>query len=277
MTQSIRKYDESPDFESPVFQRKFELLPDTHPEYPNLRRIRYLRNIPLHSIRSGDLGGWLEKEENLSHEGDCVVLEEAMVYQDARIYGKAVVYQKARIYGSATIHENACVFGEARIYEHAKVSGSAEVWDRSNIHGESYISGTARVYEKADVSGSTYIYGTARIHGRAHISGKAHIFGSAEVRDNALISIPKDIVWFSNVGSERGTLTAFRVSGGGIWITRGCFSGTLDEFLQASLKKHGEDSWYHQEYSILAKAILHRFNQAIDLPKESPSSSNVTS
>lgn len=34
-----------------------------------LHRIRAVRDIPEYEIKSGDMGGWLETEENLSHNG----------------------------------------------------------------------------------------------------------------------------------------------------------------------------------------------------------------
>ena len=38
------------------------------------------------NVKKGDLGGWIEKESNLSHRGDC------WVYGDARVYGRAMVF-----------------------------------------------------------------------------------------------------------------------------------------------------------------------------------------
>ena len=36
-----------------------------------LRRIKALRSFG--DVKEGDLGGWIEKESNLSHEGNCWV------------------------------------------------------------------------------------------------------------------------------------------------------------------------------------------------------------
>ena len=36
-----------------------------------LHRIRALRDIPSVNVKSGDLGGWIEKESNLSQDGDA--------------------------------------------------------------------------------------------------------------------------------------------------------------------------------------------------------------
>ena len=41
--------------------------------------------------KKGELGGYIEKEENLSQEGN------ARVYDDARVFGNAEVYDDARV------------------------------------------------------------------------------------------------------------------------------------------------------------------------------------
>lgn len=44
-----------------------------------LHRIRALIDIPEHDVKAGDLGGWLETEENLSHNGAAWVTDSALV------------------------------------------------------------------------------------------------------------------------------------------------------------------------------------------------------
>lgn len=47
--------------------KKYELTES----YGTFWRIRALRYIPRYGVRPGDLGGWIESEENLSQDGDC--------------------------------------------------------------------------------------------------------------------------------------------------------------------------------------------------------------
>ena len=104
-----------------------------------LHRIQALRDF-CH-IKAGDLGGFVESEANLSHEGDCW------------IYGYAEVYGNADIYGNAEISGYAEVYGNAEIYGNAKVSGYAEVY------GNATVGGNARVFGNAEVSGSSKVCG----------------------------------------------------------------------------------------------------------------------
>ena len=42
------------------------------------------------------------------------------------------------------------------------------------------------------------------------------------------------------VGTENGTLTAYKTKDGSIELTRGCFRGSIDEFVAKSQQVHDE-------------------------------------
>ena len=60
-----------------------------------LHRIRAVAEFGL--VKVGDLGGWIEKEENLSHEG------KAWVYGDAKVWGNAEVWGNANIFSASHV------------------------------------------------------------------------------------------------------------------------------------------------------------------------------
>ena len=59
-----------------------------------LYRIKAKRAIDRIGVAAGDLGGYVESEKNLSHDGS------AWVYGEAQVYGSAWVYGEARVYGA---------------------------------------------------------------------------------------------------------------------------------------------------------------------------------
>ena len=65
-------------------------------------------------VKVGELGGWIEKEENLSHEG------KAWVCGDAKVCGDAEVWGNAKVWGNANVCGNAEVF----LASHVLVMGS---------------------------------------------------------------------------------------------------------------------------------------------------------
>ena len=64
---------------------KYELLADDTIEFygRTLHRIKACRNFE--NVKSGDLGGYIETENNLSQEGDCWVADNAYVYGNAYV------------------------------------------------------------------------------------------------------------------------------------------------------------------------------------------------
>ncbi len=62
-----------------------------------LHRIKALRNFGF--VQAGELGGFIEKEDNLSHEGN------AWVFGNAKVYGNARIRENAQVYGNAYINQ----------------------------------------------------------------------------------------------------------------------------------------------------------------------------
>jgi carbonic anhydrase/acetyltransferase-like protein (isoleucine patch superfamily) len=198
-----------------------------------LYRIKALRAFG--NVEEGELGGYISSESNLSHEGLCWVYGDAQVHGNARVYGDALVCGNARVHGDALVCGNAQVCGNAR------------------VHGDALVCGNAQVY------GNAWVYGDAQVHGNARVYGDAWVYGNARVSGDANIENNQTIMWFSKVGSEKGTLTAFQGQHKNILVTRGCFFGTLEDFEKAVKEKHGS-SKCGQEYSLLIEVIRLRFS-----------------
>jgi len=88
--------------------------------------------------------------------------------------------------------------------------------------------------------------------GNAWVSGDAQVFGNAQVYGDARV------MWFSKVGSENGTLTAYYSKTKEIIVTRGCFIGTIDEF-ERKVKEVHAGKKTEKEYLILIDYIKTRF------------------
>ena len=148
--------------------KKYEMIPQEN----GMFRIKALVNISKFDIKIGDLGGLIEKEENLSHNGY------AWISGNARVFGNAQVSGNARVSGDARVYGNAWISGDARVFGNAQVFGNARVY------------GDARVYGNAQVSGNAQVYGNAQVSGNARVSGDARVYGNAQVYGNALVVSP---------------------------------------------------------------------------------------
>ena len=94
-------------------EKKYEFTGEAHTLHDGtiLRRIRAIKNFG--NVKAGDLGGFIENEKNLSHEGLCWVSDEARVFDSASVSGSAWVFGSARVCGSASVSGNASVSGSA--------------------------------------------------------------------------------------------------------------------------------------------------------------------
>jgi hypothetical protein len=155
--------------------KKYEILQDQTLEHEGrtLYRIRRLGD--------GKVGGWIEKEENLSQEGRGFVHNEAKVYGDAKVSESADVYDYAEMYG------NAKAFGNATVYDDAQVGGNAEVFGFAKVLGFAKVYGNAKVYGDALVFVNAQVYGNAKLFGNARVCGWAEVWGEATVTVDAIL------------------------------------------------------------------------------------------
>ena len=171
-----------------------------------LFRIRALQDF--RDVKAGDLGGYIEKEDNLSQYDYC------WVYDNAKVFGNSKVRENARIYDYAKVHENAWVDGNSEIYGNAEVYGNAEICDMCQI------------YDNAKVSENTII------------SGRAKVYSNAEVYGNARVYKNTHLLQIGAIGSRDDTTTFFRTKDKEIYVSCGCFTGDIEEFEKAVEEEH---------------------------------------
>ena len=100
--------------------KKFELTSESIVNIFGKKLFRIKALIEFGNVKEGELGGFIEKEENLSHEGNAWVYGNAEVYGDAWVCGNAEVCGDAKVYGDAWVCGNAEVCGDA---DYATVKG----------------------------------------------------------------------------------------------------------------------------------------------------------
>jgi len=93
---------------------KFKLTDNKMQHYNRtLYQIEALKDFK--DVRKGDLGGWIENENNLSQDGNAWVYDNAKVFDNARVSGNACVYDNAWIWDNACVYDNARVYGDAKV------------------------------------------------------------------------------------------------------------------------------------------------------------------
>lgn len=116
--------------------KKYELVQDeritfTTIDGAELYRVKAL--IDFKDVKAGDLGGWVRSEDNLSHEGDCWIYDNAMVDE------RAIVRDNAEVRGECVVHDKAVIGGNAVL------DGNITVADEVKILQDSYIQSESRI------------------------------------------------------------------------------------------------------------------------------------
>ena len=140
-------------------------------------RIKALRDITLISgetVHAGDLGGYIESEENLSHEGSCWVAYKSLVFGNTatnEIYGGTPHITENAYIKDSTVSENAVIGGNAFILN-SHLSGKAKVYGDACIIENSMIGGNA------DIGGNAFVLGNAQVIGNITIKNTERVYGS---------------------------------------------------------------------------------------------------
>ena len=116
----------------------------------------------------------------------------------------------------------------------------------------------ARVYGKALIYGFASIYGDANIFNKAQVFGDTRISGYTDICHHGLISNNNDYLYFKGLGSYNRDTTFFKCNDGEIYVSCGCFKGTLTEFENQVKKTHG-DNKYAKEYLECIKIVKIHF------------------
>lgn len=210
-------------------------------------RIEALRDFD--TVNKGDLGGWIEKEANLSQRGTC------WVYNDAAVFNDAMVADSAMIAGHANVLDNAIVTGYARVYDNAHLKNDVIISGYAIVCGNVRIYNQAQIYNSVEIFGNAHIYGNARlynnvkifdnvkIHGHTDIYGNIHIGGNADIKSTTDYYVGKN-TWSS------GRYFVYTRSNKK-WRV-GCFYGTSKELIEKAYK---DSKLSGEEYERVVKYV----------------------
>ena len=213
-------------------EKKYELIPS---DKEGLYRIKALKDF--NDVKKGDIGGYIQSENNLSQLGDCWIYDNAKVYDNAVVIGKAIVCDYAELYDNAQVCDNAIV------RDNAQVCGKAIVCDNAIVCGNAVVCCKARVEDNA------VVWNNAQIYGYAKVCGNARIWGNADVSGDAIISSDKDYIVFKNWWSSGRYFTWTRSNN--MWKV-GCFYGTGEELIAKAYKDSEESG---REYEKIVKYV----------------------
>ena len=248
--------------------KKFELITNdwVMMDKTKLFRIRALREFG--NVKAGDLGGYIEKESNLSQEGKCWAYDKSFIFGNATVKDNAVVCDNAQIRDNACISDNVIVGDKAFIADNACISDDVTIRGNARIYSHVCISGHIFIGDCASISGYANIkgHGNGFIGGNTLISGNACIDGdvymiSAWINGNAYIKNNADYVTFMGFDRKHLIITFYKDIEKGISVSWGGFwCGRIDDF-RKQIKNEYEDSKIGKDYLMLIDLIEQHFKE----------------
>lgn len=117
-------------------EKKYELVDVDH-VYPNVRALR-----DFGDVKAGELGGRVDDEESLSHDGNC------WVYPGGLVRGHSKVEGNAKVYG--TVQHGANVRDDAKICRNASADSGVTVGGTAVLEDYEWVTGSAYVESNDD-------------------------------------------------------------------------------------------------------------------------------
>lgn len=222
-------------------QPKFKILPEERKVLNNgasAFRIIALRSFG--SVHEGDVGVYIENEENLSHRGYCWVGKDAVVSGSSRVLDNSLVTDQAWVSGFSQI--SGC----------AKVQGNASVRGTPKVTGRALIQGHASIRDDDEIMGGTVVEGSALVRGSSSLS-----YGL--VQGNALIEKSSDVMFLAFNAGFSVELSAYRDIHQGIRISTPAFSGSPAHFKAYVLDTCGEKSPFIETFAAFLLMVESHF------------------
>ncbi|MDR2761467.1 MAG: hypothetical protein LBB88_02565 [Planctomycetaceae bacterium] len=191
------------------------------PDGRRVERIIALRDFG--NVKSGTIGGFIEYDENLSHDGVCWIADNAIaagqsrVSQNALLRDRAMIDGRTMVSGSAIIQDDAFLYKNVFAYENSVVGLKSYLTDGVTVSGNSRIfcnyrynksgrlrlpnlCGLAETRDFARLEGAISVNDRCIIAGNAIVRGDVKLCDRVRVDDNAIvenIAFLADDVWIT--------------------------------------------------------------------------------
>lgn len=236
-----------------------------------LYRIEAIRSF--NDVICGDMGGYVESEDNLSQEDDCWIYDDSMVFNKARVSNKAVVHNNVIIYKGAIIKDNVIITdnvvieGESIISGNSQISDNVEIYGTCNIYGNSIITNDVSLYEEITIGDNSFIADNTKLIGKITINGKSLLCGNTQIKcvkgitlNNITLIWANDITVINGKNHKKGDLEYIWVSPEQKWYTND-MRLSENELLKVLL--YGNNIFKHMY--IIKHIILHKIKNMLCL------------
>lgn len=161
-------------------------------------------------VHVGELGGYVESEDNLSQEGNCWLFDKARVKDGGKVLDDAIVYDKCLVSKNSIIRGRSVVGGHCFVTNQSviidsRLEGNVIVNGHSTVHSGAYLYGEIGV-DQSDVGNLVNLIGRISVK-KSRITAPLELSGDYEL--NFDVSDPHSVIGY-NVGMPGGRLFAIK-------------------------------------------------------------------
>ena len=133
--------------------KKFELSNITM-EYKGRTLYRIKATKDFSDVKKGDLGGWVQYEENLSQQGICWIYDDAKCMDNSRVTEDSIMRDFAEMYDCSKIHDCSQMFDHSEMHycsemhDYSQMHNYSQMHDFSEMHGNSMLKDKEKLYGK---------------------------------------------------------------------------------------------------------------------------------
>lgn len=161
-------------------------------------------------VHVGELGGYVEAEDNLSQDGNCWIFDKARVKDGGKVLDDAIVYDKCLVSKNSIVRGGSVVGGycfvtNQSVITDSRLEGNVIVNGHSIIHSGAYLYGEIGV-DQSEIVDLVNLVGRISIK-QSRITAPLELSGDYEL--NFDVDTPHSVIGY-NVGMPGGRLFAIK-------------------------------------------------------------------
>ena len=169
--------------------RKYEILMDEENtiEWGGrvLHRIKALKDFG--DVKKGDIGGFVEKETNLSHEGNCWIYDNAKAMDNSKVYGNSRMYGYSKVYGNSGMYGYSKMFDYSEMYDNSSMNDYSEIYDYSEMYDNSAMYDYSEMHDNSRMYDCSEMYNNSAMYDNSTMYDYSIMYDNSEMYNNSTL------------------------------------------------------------------------------------------
>ena len=172
-------------------EKKYEILTDEENtiefEGRILHRIRALKDFGF--VKIGEIGGYVQTEDNLSQYNKCWIYDDAKCMDNARVCDNAKMFRDSKMYDNSKMFNNSRMYDNTKMFDNAKTYDNSTMFDKAEMHNNSAMLDNSTMYDNSqmfnntEMHNNTEMYDNSVMYDNAGMYDCSQMFGNSQMRD----------------------------------------------------------------------------------------------